>query len=184
MKHIPNIISTIRIFLIPLFAFEMLEGRYLQAGVVLLVSGASDALDGFLARRFHWVSQLGKVLDPVADKLTQVVMCITIGYILGQTYRWIWWFFAIILTKEVLMLILGGYLLRKGVKLEGAKWAGKINTVLFYCVMAVLVFFPSVPKQVIAVMLTACTCTAVYAAVSYVPEFLRYRKSIADQGGE
>lgn len=178
MKHIPNIISVVRIGLIPFFVYQLLHGKYLEAGIILVFSGLSDALDGFLARRFNWVSQVGKILDPVADKLTQVSMCLTIGYLLGQRYRWIWWFFAVILLKEVLMLTLGADLMRKGVQIQGAKWAGKVNTVMFYLTMAVLVFFPEAPKQLIAVLLTATTGCAIYAALAYIPDYKKYRDSL------
>lgn len=179
MRHIPNIISVIRILLIPFFIQFMLTEQYLPAGIVLVASGLTDALDGFLARRFHWVSQLGKVLDPVADKLTQVSLYLTIGFVIGKTYRWIWWFFAIMLCKELIMIVLGADLLKKGVKIEGAKWTGKVNTVLFYVTMAILVFFPQAPKALIAFLLTACTCATLCALLSYLPEYRRYRQESA-----
>ena len=176
MRHTPNLISFIRICLIPFFVWHMLDERFLPAGVILVLSGVSDALDGFLARRFGWISQLGKVLDPAADKLTQVAVSITLGYIVGQRYLWIWWFFAVLLAKELLMLTLGAGLLKKGVTLEGARWPGKVNTVLFYVTMAVLIFFPDVSKYFIGFMMLATSLCAIYAAISYAPDYLKYQR--------
>ena len=182
MRHTPNIISFIRICLIPFFVWNMLNERFLPAGVILVCSGVSDALDGFLARRFNWISKLGKVLDPAADKLTQVAVSITLGYIVGQRYPWIWWFFAILLVKELLMLALGAELLKKGVTLDGARWPGKVNTVLFYVTMAVLIFFPDVSKYFIGFMMLATSLCAIFAAISYTPDYLNYKKDVKKDG--
>ena len=182
MRHTPNFISFIRICLIPFFVWNMLSERFLPAGVILVLSGISDALDGFLARRFNWVSQLGKVLDPAADKLTQVAVSITLGCIVGQRYRWIWWFFAVLLVKELLMLALGAELLKKGVTLEGARWPGKVNTVLFYITMAVLIFFPDVSKYFIGFLMLTTSLCAIYAAISYTPDYLNYKKGAKKDG--
>jgi Phosphatidylglycerophosphate synthase len=182
MRHTPNIISFIRICLIPFFVWNMLNERFLPAGVILVCSGVSDALDGFLARRFNWMSKLGKVLDPAADKLTQVAVSITLGYIVGQRYPWIWWFFAILLVKELLMLALGAELLKKGVTLDAARWPGKVNTILFYVTMAVLIFFPDVSRYFIGFMMLATSLCAIFAAISYTPDYLNYKKDVKKDG--
>ena len=68
---IPNIISIIRIAIIPFFVYfyftSSIENHYIYSLYVLLISGASDIVDGFIARRFNMISDLGKVLDPIAD---------------------------------------------------------------------------------------------------------------------
>ncbi|MDR2932121.1 MAG: CDP-alcohol phosphatidyltransferase family protein, partial [Oscillospiraceae bacterium] len=89
MRHIPNILSFFRIVLIPFFVWQMLAGHTFNAAIILGISGLTDLLDGFLARRFGWISQLGKVLDPAADKLTQVTVCV----VLAIVYRKYWYFF-------------------------------------------------------------------------------------------
>ena len=73
---IPNLLSAFRLLLIPLFVWLYLQEKYFYTGLVLLISGITDISDGFIARRFHMVSNVGKVLDPVADKLTQISMLI------------------------------------------------------------------------------------------------------------
>lgn len=71
MKHIPNILSTFRIVMIPFYLIAIFNEDKLGAGLILIVSGITDLLDGFLARQFNWMSEIGKLLDPLADKLTQ-----------------------------------------------------------------------------------------------------------------
>lgn len=172
MRHIPNILSVFRILLIPLFVWQMMADRPLVAAVVLLVSGLTDFFDGSLARRFGWISNLGKVLDPAADKLTQVAVCI----VMAIKLHGYWPIFLVLIAKEVVMMVLGGYLLRKGVKIEGAKWFGKVVTFLFYAVMILILFFPTMASWLRTGLLVLTTLCALAAMLMYVPEFLRYRR--------
>ena len=73
---VPNLLSLIRIILVPVFAVLFYQGHVLWAVFVLFLSGLSDFFDGKIARRFHQVSALGKVLDPVADKITQITIAV------------------------------------------------------------------------------------------------------------
>lgn len=177
VKHIPNILSAFRIVLIPVFVWLMLTNRPLPAAGVLLLSGITDFLDGMLARKFGWITPLGKVLDPVADKLTMVTVCIIMAV---KLYHY-WVFFALILFKDLVMLILGGGLVRKGVKLEGARWFGKVVTFMFYAVMLIILFFPTLPEWVKLALLVLTTVCAWAAGVMYIPEYIAYRKSAKKQ---
>ena len=87
---VPNLLTLIRILIVPLFAYLFLQGQLLAAVVVLFISGLSDFLDGKIARRFNQISALGKILDPVADKLTQITIAVLlfIKFILG-TESWL-----------------------------------------------------------------------------------------------
>jgi cardiolipin synthase len=170
VKHIPNLLSLCRIALIPFFVLLLLDGYMQWAALVLAVSGLTDMLDGFLARRFGWISQLGKVLDPAADKLTQVTVCVT----LAVHFREYWPLFAVLFVKELLMLILGGYLMRRGAKLEGAKWFGKVVTVLFYISMTLLLLVPALPGWTKTSLLSLTAAAAIAAACLYFPEYRKY----------
>ena len=99
MKHIPNILSGLRIVMIPFFIWQMLVGNTLAAGLILVASGLTDTLDGNLARHFGWVSDLGKVLDPVADKLTQTAVSVCLMIRIPE----LWFFFAILIIKDLIM---------------------------------------------------------------------------------
>ena len=106
---IPNLISLFRILLIPLIIWLYCgKKQYTATIAVIVISGASDIIDGKIARKFHMVSDVGKVLDPIADKLTQVtlVICLT------ARYPWMWALLALFAVKECLML-LWGYLTLK-----------------------------------------------------------------------
>lgn len=172
MRHIPNILSVIRILLIPFFVWQLLAGHPLVAGILLLASGITDLLDGMLARRYGWISDLGKVLDPVADKLTQI----TVSIMLLISLRQYWPVFAVLLAKEAVMLVLGSQLLLAGVKIEGAKWFGKLATGVFYVVMIALLIFPDLPTWAVTLMLAAVLGASLLAALMYLPEYRRYRK--------
>lgn len=176
MKHIPNILSVFRIVLIPFFVWQMQEGQTLTAAVILIVSGLTDFLDGFLARRFHWVSNVGKVLDPLSDKLTQVTVCI----LLIIQLRDYWYFFAIMLFKELVMLALGSRLVKNRVKIDGARWFGKVVTILFYVIMVALLLFPNMPPQLVFALLLIVTASALIAGTLYIPEYLRYHRKLKE----
>jgi cardiolipin synthase len=156
--------------MIPFFIWQLLEGNVQWAAVILALSGLTDMLDGFLARRFGWVSQLGKFLDPAADKLTQVTVC----FMLATLFTGYWPFFAVLLAKELLMLILGGWLMKKGAKLEGARWCGKLVTVLFYTSMTLILLIPALPDWATTTLLTLTVMAAILAAVMYYPDFKKY----------
>lgn len=174
MKHIPNILSVSRILMLPFFVALMLGNRPLAAAVVLVVSGLTDLLDGMLARRFGWISELGKVLDPAADKLTQITVCV----VLVVKLRRYWPVFAILLLKEAVMLALGGYLFSRGVHIEGAKWFGKVATFTFYGVMAAILFFPAMPEGARLALLILVALLSVIAGLLYIPQYLRYRQGL------
>jgi len=145
----------------------------LFAAFILIFSGLTDLFDGFLARRFGWVSQVGKVLDPLADKLTQITICVLFAVTLGGL---LWIFFAVLVFKEFVMLLLGAYFYKKGVKLEGARFLGKMTTVLFYLAVIVIALVPALPAFVIYAMLAVVTVSAIIAGVLYWPDFVAYRQ--------
>ena len=171
MRQIPNLLTGLRIILIPFFVWQMVAGNTLTAGLILLASGLTDTLDGNLARHFGWVSDLGKVLDPVADKLTQTAVSLCLMYRIPR----LWFLFAVLIVKDLIMLVLGGYLTRGGVKLQGARWFGKVSTVVFYVVMILLVLFPDLSMEATVALLVLVVICAVTAGLLYLPEYRRYK---------
>lgn len=134
---IPNIISFIRILLIVPFIIFFILGEYLVAFSFIVLSGISDCLDGFLARKLNQISELGKLIDPVADKLTLVAVVICLGVLIPQIMPIV----IVLVCKDVLMLIGGFYLLKKGITPPSAKWYGKVATIVFYASVVTIVFF-------------------------------------------
>ena len=141
---IPNILSIVRILLIPVFIVLYLIGRqgeniYLMISVaVVALSGFTDILDGIIARKCNMVSDLGKVLDPVADKLTQaaVAICLAIDNPIVIPM------FVVFAVKESAMMI-GALTLYKSTERRpiSAKWYGKMSTVILYAVMMLIIIY-------------------------------------------
>lgn len=165
MRHIPNILSTFRILMVGVFAWLFLTNRipapdhYLWALGVFVLAFATDVLDGFLARTFNWITPVGKLLDPLADKLMSItaLIVILIGKA-GQSLFWIYLTLVILIAvKEILMLI-GGMIMLKQRKVAYSDWYGKTATGIFACgiVLTLLSFvFPGIEPWNIAVLSAA-----------------------------
>lgn len=142
---IPNLLTLIRILLVPVFAVLFYRGYYIAAVAVLVVSGLTDTFDGKIARRFNQISDLGKVLDPVADKLTQITLAILLFIKFRgsskDTLVAFSWIFLVFLIKEAIMVIGGAALLALNLRPSPAESFGKIATFAFYAVMTILIAF-------------------------------------------
>lgn len=140
LKNIPNILSTIRILLVFVFVF-VLFGLNSPVGalIVFLVAGATDVVDGFLARRFNWITNLGKILDPLADKLMQctVLVCLCIKDIIPL------WFVIPFFLKEGTTLLIGLIVIKRRNVVVVSKWYGKAAVCLFYATVVISVVFKS-----------------------------------------
>lgn len=136
---IPNLLSLIRILLIPVFAVLFVKGYVLEACIVITVAALTDLFDGKIARKYNQISALGKILDPIADKLSQ--MAIVVVLIITYKDDSIKYLFAFFIAKEVVMLIGGAILLAKGMRPTAAEMWGKVATTVFYVVMIVIICF-------------------------------------------
>ena len=173
---IPNMLSFLRIALIPVFVVVYFntptEGVAIWPIVILLLSGFTDVLDGFIARRFNMISDLGKMLDPVADKLTQIGV---IGCLMIRFPEMIL-MFVIYIAKEVIML-LGGFVMLKGKKkvVPSAKWYGKLSTSELYGAMALLLLFPSIGENPVTmwILIGVSLALVIFALVMYTIAFLK-----------
>ncbi len=169
--NLPNILSAFRIILIPFFIYFYLNasdknGSYIAAGILLL-SGITDIADGYIARRFKMITELGRFLDPFADKLTQVAVCICIA--LNNPVLWI--FFVIFTGKELLMAYAGFKLIKGGAKLVSSRWFGKAGTALFYIVMLLIVSIPDMPEYLTYTMIGLVAAFMIYAFIMYIPVY-------------
>ena len=126
-KNVPNILTIIRFLLIPFIIFYIFTGNYILAFVFFTISGLTDIADGFIARKFNFVSNFGKLMDPLADKLTQIT---TLGSLAITDIIPIW-ILIIVLLKEFIMICGASFLYGKDVVVY-SKWYGKLATVLFY----------------------------------------------------
>lgn len=145
---IPNILTYIRILLVPVFCivYKNTDSNVLNIWplVIVILSALTDLLDGIIARKCNLITDLGKIIDPVADKAMQFAMlfCVVSKY---------WPIIILIIiyaVKEIVSLIFSSYLFTKGKNIGGAIWCGKICTVVLYAVMMIFIFIPKdFPKQ-------------------------------------
>lgn len=127
LKYIPNTLTIIRFLLIPIILYSVFSGNYLIALALFTISGITDIADGFIARKFNLISNFGKLMDPLADKLTQISM-LAILVIKNMIPTWI---LVIVVLKEIAMVCGASFLYGKDVVVY-SRWYGKLATVLFY----------------------------------------------------
>lgn len=175
---IPNMLSMFRILLIPFFVYayataETEKGFWVAAAIILL-SGITDLADGYIARHFNMITELGKLLDPVADKLTQAAILVAL------TLRYPRFLYVLILqlAREVFMGVNGYILLKKDKKLDGAKWFGKISTAVFYCATFLLIAFPFMPANIVNFLMVAVTFFILLSFVLYSFEYAKMYKEV------
>lgn len=173
---IPNILSYVRIVLIPVFVFFYISadnsrGYYIAASV-LLVSGLTDALDGIIARKLNQTTELGKLLDPIADKLTQVAVAST----LMVHWPYIWLLVLLFIIKELNLLVHNIWLYKKGIIMDGSKWYGKVATAVFYLCMFLLVIVPNMTHEYTLFLLFLTALFQLIALIGYSGWFLQMHR--------
>ena len=182
MFTIPNILSYFRILLIPLFVYLYFKAEtppeFFRAAVVLGISGFTDLFDGKIARRFNQITELGILLDPVADKLTEgaVVLC------LMTRYRWVAALVVLYVLKEGFMAVAGLVMLRRGKKLDGAKWFGKVCTAVLYVLLFILLLFPGISLTAANLLISACGAFMLFSLIMYIPVFQKMWKESEPSG--
>ena len=175
---IPNLLSYFRIILIPLFVWRYVTAstaeEYYAAAVIIALSGLTDMLDGLIARRFHMITELGKALDPFADKLTQcaLIICLITRHPLMKGLV------ILFLVKELTMAALSAVLYRRGQKLDGAKWFSKLSTAVFYAVSLVLVIFIDLPQNVANILITLSAVMMIIAFAGYLRLLIRMYRGL------
>lgn len=169
---IPNLLSLFRLLLVPVLIWSYcVKKDYTGTGWILLLSGVTDIADGFIARRFHMISNLGKILDPIADKLTQVTML----FCLFTRFPHMMLLLILMIVKELYMAISGYIVIRKTGKVSGADWHGKIVTVLLYSMVIVHIIWADVTVKASDLMITVCLIMMI---VSFVLYFMKNRNAL------
>jgi len=172
-ENIPNFISLFRIVLVPVYIllFFGVIGLHSEinslaaAGVVFILAGISDAVDGYLARRNHWITNIGKLLDPLADKLLEVAVVICLAVEFGGPFRTL---ATIIIVKEIVMIV-GAYLIMsKSQVYVSAVWCGKLATIVWYLLICVVHFFPTEDMILSDILCTVLILVMIMAFVMYV----------------
>jgi cardiolipin synthase len=177
LLSIPNCMSYFRILLIPLFCITYIGANskrdYYKAAGIIIISGVTDFLDGKIARRFHMITEFGKFIDPVADKLTHgaIALCLTLRY------HYMKYLFVVMALKEGFMLIMGAINLKHGKKLDGAKMYGKICTTTLFIVLAALVLFPGIPEITANILIFVEIIMMLVTWALYIPVFYKMRQT-------
>lgn len=195
---IPNVMTFLRIILIPVFMFFFLTSKdkpdrmWLAIGVLVL-SGLSDILDGFIARKFNMVSDLGIALDPIADKLTQFAVMLCLVFRFPNMLVPL----LLIVLKEVVTGIFALLTIRKTGLIKGARWYGKVTTVLLYIMMGLHLIWPllhriwpqtflseQLPQTISIVSIVLCCVMMVFSFVMYVRRYVLMLKEVEKEKEE
>ncbi len=186
---IPNWLCFLRIALIPVFATLFIKGSYIPAFILMIVAALTDLLDGKIARKFNMVSNLGKILDPSADKLSQIAIVVIL--IVKYWDGYLKYILFLFIVKELLMVLGGALLMAKGMRPVAAEMWGKVATTVFYVFMIIIIalggegcalydvafFKPFIlPEWLITAMVVISALLAFVSLFGYAPGFIRQLK--------
>ena len=177
MKIVPNLLSIFRILLVPVFIvvyFSDSGNAKLYAALIFALAAFSDFLDGFLARRLKASSNLGKILDPLGDKLMTIaaMACITIDGIIPV------WAVLIAGVKELTMAV-GGFIMHKlaHVEIPPSNLIGKTSTVVFFIICVALILFEEIPGGVATAMISFAIALMFVALATYLSTYIKVMKN-------
>lgn len=168
---IPNLLSLFRLLLIPVYVYIYLnaqeDSEFVLAGCIMALSCITDMVDGKIARHFNMISNVGKVLDPLADKFTQLalILCLSAKYVILYPVL------VLFLVKEFFQLIVFIIHIRKGQALDGALMAGKVCTTVLFVSLIALVLFPHMNPIAVDIIVLV---DAVFLAISFLSYALAY----------
>lgn len=186
---IPNWLCFLRIALIPVFTAMFIKGMYIPAFITMIIAALTDLFDGKIARKFNMVSNLGKILDPIADKLSQIAIVIILIVKFWDGY--LKYILMLFIIKELLMVLGGALLLSKGLRPVAAEMWGKVATTVFYIFMILIIALGGegcalynvelfqrliMPEWLITTMVCISAALAFVSLFGYAPGFIRQIK--------
>ncbi len=178
--NIPNLLSLFRLALIPVYMHIYLHARdardYWIAGSILAVSCLTDMVDGKIARKFNMITPLGKLLDPIADKFTQLVLtiCLSLKYPVMRPVL------ILFLAKEFFQFFAALINYRKGKALDGAILAGKICTTVLFTSFTLLVVIPEMHPRLVEAFAWLDGICLLFAFIHYVFAFFGKHAKLHD----
>ena len=171
---IPNILSFFRLCLIPLIVWlYVVKDDSVLTGFMVLFSSFTDIVDGYIARRFNMISDVGKVLDPIADKATQGVVVL----LLALKFPLLWIVVALIIIKELFMGITGYMIVKKCDIVLAAEWYGKMSTVVIVAAIALHLFWPGISTTLSDVTIILTAISVAFALTMYAIRNFGYLNS-------
>lgn len=170
--NIPNVLSLVRLALLPVFSVLYLKDHLEWALLALALSGLTDLFDGMIARKFNQITEIGKLLDPFADKLTQVVVLICLTIRNPQLLL-----LAVVCFSKELLQAIGGWILfsRKEI-IRGSKWFGKVSTFTFYVVMLAIALWQDMPSWLMFTLVALVAATMIFAFFMYLSFYFQLRR--------
>lgn len=181
-RFIPNYLSLFRIVLIPVYIYLFIRffpDRLWISAVVFILAGVTDLLDGYLARRNGWVTNIGKLLDPLADKLIEIAALALLATMWGGAFVPL---AVVALLKEVLMILAAYIIVKKAKVYVMSLWFGKLTTFILYLEVVVVSFFSATISQKTCSIFSLAVMLCMFA--TFVMYYLSYRKSIKLALGE
>lgn len=176
---IPNVLSFFRLIFaaafIILYKNDNTFTENIPAIIVLAISGLTDFFDGRIARKFGMISELGKILDPIADKVTEAVIAIC----LLEKYRIMIVLLGTFLVKELFMSICGIVVIKKTGINNGAKWYGKVSTFAFYLCILTLLLIPEISEMAANTVVSICIVLMIFSLVMYMRLYYRMLSSFS-----
>ena len=180
LKHVPNALTIVRFIFIPFILSALICNNFILAFILLTLSGITDILDGYIARKYNFITNFGKLMDPLADKCTQlaILATLTIKNIVPS------WILVIVILKEFAMISGASFLYGKEYVVS-SKWYGKLATVLFYvaivCSLFIEQFYNQIPQD--KMYLTSIDTPIYYLAlVATIFSLFMYAKAYYTQG--
>lgn len=179
LKHLPNALTVVRLLLIPFIIFYIFTGNYILAFIFFTISGITDIADGFIARKFNLVSNFGKLMDPLADKLTQIS---TLASLVFANMIPVW-ILAIVFLKEFIMICGASFLYGKDVVVY-SKWYGKLATVLLYIAIVISLLLKQfeivgIWQCIDLVIFTFALLSTIFSLIMYIKDL--YQKGLIDK---
>lgn len=168
LKNIPNILTILRFLLIPFILHFLINDEFILAIVFLTLSGLTDILDGAIARKFNFITNFGKLIDPLADKFTQL----SILWMLVSKNIIPLWILVIVLLKEATMVAGASFLYGKELVVS-SKWYGKASTVLFYLAIVLSMIFKDLQIQtsIDLILYYIAVAMTIFSLIMYSREF-------------
>lgn len=169
--NIPNLLSIFRLALIPVYIAIYLNARdrsdYFLAAAILAVSCLTDMVDGKIARHFNMITDIGKLLDPIADKLTQfaLILCLSLRHPV------LWYVVGLFFIKEIFQLIACAVSLRRGLTMTGALLPGKICTTVLFISLILMVMLPGLSGKIVSIIAVIDSFFLIFAFTSYAFAF-------------
>lgn len=170
-ENLPNILTIIRFILIPFIFMAVINNHYLIGIIIFTISAITDILDGYIARKYNYITDIGKLIDPLADKLTQLslLLALTILKIIPL------WILIIVFIKEFTIIISASFLYSKKDVVVYSKWYGKLATTLFYlaivCSLIIKQFNVILPFKIDLYLYYLAILSTIFSLIMYCIKF-------------